>query len=85
MKKQTGDGEEEASEEEDTEENLPPKPSSSSSSAAVPTAAGSGGQGTVSPRPATPSKTHSKGNGVPPYVRTWLFLSKIVWCVRVCC
>ena len=71
MKKQTGG--DETSEEEEPEEHRPPKLSSSSAAAATGSAAGGSGGGasqsvsqSVSPRPATPSKSHSKGYHIVP-------------------
>ena len=60
MKKQTGG--DSSSEEEETEDNLPPKLTPSAA------AGSSGGSRTVSPKPATPSKSSSKGNQIFPSV-----------------
>jgi hypothetical protein len=70
MKKQTGG--DSSSEEEETEDNLPPKLTPAAA------AGSSGGPRTVSPKPATPSKSSSKGNQIFPSV-TLLYLSLFVY------
>ena len=66
MKKQTGDN---SSEEEEAEDNRPPKLTPAAA------AGSSGGSSTVSPKPATPSKSSSKGNPIFQVLRSTVCLS----------